>query len=203
MSGWPVKNSATSLRMSSVVGWVGAGVVGAAGTGTAGSDDGSAREVAPLLCFDDLSSAADARRDEEGREVPGVADGLCDVREEACAPYELGVFPDWLSTPLTSPSPSNVLGDCVASARSDRCAGALENRRDERHRLRRDLEGSLLEGALSLVAREEDDEEDDELGSRPSMLRRTDARRLRFDVAGASSVDISVRGLLVDSVTES
>lgn len=75
---------------------------------------------------------------------------------------------------------------CEDSARSDRFAGAFEKRRDDRHRLRSDCDDSLLEELLSF--RERVDDEDEDEGMKPRMLRRSEALRVRLFVAVASSV---------------
>lgn len=68
------------------------------------------------------------------------------------------------------------------SARSVKCAGAFEKRLDERHRFRSDCDESLLEELLSFLERVDEDEDDE--GIRPKMLRRNDVLRLRL-LAGA------------------
>lgn len=87
------------------------------------------------------------------------------------------------------------------SARSVKWAGALEKRLDDRQRLRRDCDESLLEELLSFLERLKDDgDEDEDEGMNPRILRRSEALRLRLVVV-VSVVSRSLCEVLVSAVT--
>ena len=136
-------------------------------------DGRSSRDAGPFASSGGLSSSADTRRGVEGCEAAFGVEALLGRGWEGVpddtAPAELPL-------PALSLSPPNVLACCAVSGRFESWVGAFEKRLDERHRLRRDCEGSWSDEVLSFLDREDEDDDDEEEGTRPIILRRSAAR---------------------------